>query len=218
MSKSADACSIGIIGGADGPTAIYLKDRNNYKIPLRIRIRNKIAMYKRNRIHAGLQANPPVPHTLQETLQYACEKYSATELPATNPDVMRQKTDWWESLVLRKHPELTEEYNLLNPPDTEEEPDFHQIRMRSEWIKKNVPVDAVPTDFHVYKIVLGEGRLHIQADFAWDYLSVDYSGPGKNTKQFQKISADLYLYRGLTPIDIEQKTQRYHMLMAILTM
>ena len=62
---------VSIIGGADGPTSIFIAGHSE-KQPLRIKIKNSIYRYKRKKVEKTIVANP---HSLFETVQYAKEKY-----------------------------------------------------------------------------------------------------------------------------------------------
>ena len=77
--KEMSSGTIGIIGGADGPSSVYIAGKKR-RIPLKNRIRNKIYRFKRNRAVKKITAGA---RTLEEVISYAVEKYGAveTEIP-----------------------------------------------------------------------------------------------------------------------------------------
>ena len=52
--------AISIIGGADGPTSIFIAGHSK-KQPLKIRIKNSIYRYKRKKVEKTIVANPHSP-------------------------------------------------------------------------------------------------------------------------------------------------------------
>ena len=67
--------SVAIIGGADGPTSIYIVGKTNKR--LKFCIRNTINKWKRKKAEKKIAANS---HTLQEVLAYAYRKYNVVEI------------------------------------------------------------------------------------------------------------------------------------------
>ena len=106
--KSKNAISISIIGGADGPTSIFIAGPSE-KQPLKVRIKNSIYRYKRKKVEKTIVANP---HSLSETVQYAKEKYGLTETAPGNREYIEQIKCLKESLILQHEPELLGEMKL----------------------------------------------------------------------------------------------------------
>ena len=71
MGKGAGGVSI--IGGADGPTSIFIAGKGG-KIKLTTRIRNYFYKIKRDRIKRQITANP---HTLEEVVEWLKREYGA---------------------------------------------------------------------------------------------------------------------------------------------
>ena len=95
MKKKKNAAAIGIIGGADGPTAVF---GAGVELPLRWRIKNGISRYmyrhKRKRVGKRITAGA---HTLDETVAYMKSEYGAAEAdrnPETSPTVTRIYEIW----------------------------------------------------------------------------------------------------------------------------
>ena len=159
--KEMSSGTIGIIGGADGPTSVYVAGKKK-RTPLKNRIRNKIYRFKRNRAARKITAGA---RSLEEVVSYAVEKYGAvkTEIP-------------------RKM------YELQNG-----------------------------MDFYIYKINMGDGRVEIEVNYDKNVFGISYSGRKKTMKQLKGVAKDLYLYYGVSEDDIRNKSERYHALLAILS-
>ena len=67
--------SIAIIGGADGPTSVFVV-RGKKKLSFKMGLYNLIHKYKRRKAATGIVAGA---HTLEELVEYAKEKYGAVE-------------------------------------------------------------------------------------------------------------------------------------------
>ena len=93
---SGNAISVSVIGGADGPTSIFVAGPGE-KRALKARIRDSIYRYKRKRAEKRIVA---APHSLAETVQYAKDKYGLTEAAATDSDYIEQMRCLKENLVL----------------------------------------------------------------------------------------------------------------------
>lgn len=108
---------------------------------------------------------------------------------------MTQKNCLKESLISRYKPELLGEMTEQTRPDDEQ----------------------MPMDFHIYEISLGDGILELEIDYHWNVFGISYSGSKKTMKQMKEIAKDLYLYYGVSEEDIRQKSERYHSLLATLS-
>ena len=162
--------SIGIIGGADGPTSVFVAGRKK-AIPIKIRFKNWFYKWKGRQAAKKITAGE---RTLAEMVAYAAEKYNAVEADITQRKYASQKNCLKESLINRY-------------------------------------------DFHVYEISIGDGRLELEIDYHWEFLGISYSGSKKSMKQMKKLAKDLYLYYGVSEEDIRQKSERYHALLATLS-
>ena len=90
--------------------------------------------------------------------------------------------------------------------------------MISRYKPEGISEDQMLMDFHIYEIGIGDGRLEMEIDYHWNFFGISYSGSKKSMKQMKAIARDLYLYYGVSEEDIQQKSERYHSLLAILSM
>lgn len=205
-----------IIGGADGPTSVFIVGRKK-GISLRRRIKNRFYRWKgrcaEKRIVAG-------ERTLAEVVGYAIDRYHAVEADITQQKYRIQKNCLKESMITRYKPELLGE--VAEParpgeltPETVRilQEQFLARRERAEMISE----EQMPMDFHLYEICLGEGRLEMEIDYHWNIFGISYSGNKKTMKRMREIARDLALYYGVSEEDIQQKSERYHSLLAILS-
>ena len=178
MSKEA----IAIIGGADGPTSVFVGGRKK-RIPLKHRIKNRIYKWKGKCAAMKITAGE---RTLSEVVTYAVKKYNAVEADMNQRKYIEQKSCLKEILISRYKPGLLGE--------------------------------ELSMDFHIYEIGIDDGSLEMEIDYHWNTFGISYSGNKKSMKRMKEIAKDLYLYYGVSEEDIRQKSERYHSLLAILSM
>lgn len=75
----------------------------------------------------------------------------------------------------------------------------------------------ISMDFHVYELKTVDGCLEMEIDYNWKKFAISYSGRKKEAKQFRKISQELYRYYGVSEQDIKEMSERYHTLLAALS-
>lgn len=210
------ACSIGIIGGADGPTSVFVAGRSK-KPPLKLRIKNAFHKRRRKRVEKTITANP---HTLEEVIQYLQDTYGAVEVSQESRDYQEQRKNWKESLIIQHKPELLGELGALKRPENYDEDSlmkfFEQVELRRERAV-SIPDEMIPMDFRIYEVNAEVGRIQFEIDIVWDIFGSSYSGNKREIRQLKKISKDAYLYYGVTEEDIAKKSQRYKSLLAALS-
>lgn len=214
--KEKRASAVSIIGGADGPTSVFLAGKTG-KRPLKIRIRNILYKCKRKQIAKKIV---PGAHSLEKVVSYAKNKYSAVEIDTTQHNYIEQRKNLKESLIITHKPDLLSDMkDIPKPTDYTEESlreFFNQLQSRSEMISQ-IPDAEMPMDFHIYEITVDDGRMEMEIDCKWDIFGISYSGSKKVMKELRKISCDLYLYYGVTEEDIDNNTKRYSSLLTTLS-
>ena len=208
--------SIAIIGGADGPTSVFVAGRKK-GIRIKHRIKNRIYRWKGKRAAKRITAGE---RTLTEVVTYAVKEYDAVEADITQRKYATQKNCLKESLISRYRPELLGELAEVSRPD-DYTPETvkalqEQFQARREKVKA-ISEEAMPMDFHIYEICLGDGRLEMEIDYHWNTFGISYSGSKKSMKRMKEIAKDLYLYYGVSEEDIRKKSERYHSLLATLS-
>jgi len=213
--KEKSSGTVAIIGGADGSTSVFVAGKT--KQSLKIRIKNYIYKWKsrqeRRRIVAGT-------HTLEEVVAYAREMYHLTEVTGIQRKYEEQRKCLKESLISKYKPELLGEYAELKRPECYTEDSVkdlqRQMLKRRELIDK-IPDSEMPMDFHIYEVNAGSARLEMEIDYRWGVFGISYGGNKKEMKRFREMARDLYLFYGVSEEDIRNKTERYHSLLATLS-
>lgn len=215
IEKSARAVSI--IGGADGPTSIFMAGKTK-KFSLKIWVKNKYTQYKRGRVAKKIVPNP---HTLREVIRYIQDVYGGVEVSKGSHNYQEQYRDLKTSLILQHKPELLGELAELKRPSGYDEKSlrdfFEQVELRSQKAFC-IPDEFFPMDFKLYEVQVPDvGQIEFCIDTMWDIFGNSYSGSKKGMRQLKKISKDVYLYYGVTPEDIRNKTKRYSVLLTVLS-
>lgn len=208
--------AISIIGGADGPTSVFVAGRKK-GVPIKHRIQNGIYKWKGKRAARKITAGE---RTLSEVVVYAVKKYNAIEIDITQRKYAAQKNCLKESLISRYKPELFGELKEVIRPNEYTQETVRvlqeQFRARRERVEA-ITDEQMPMDFYLYEISIGDGRLEMEIDYHWNIFGISYSGSKNDMKQMKKIAKDLYLYYGVSEEDIRNKSERYHSLLATLS-
>ena len=214
MGKGAD--SVSIIGGADGPTSIFIAGKGG-KVKLTTRIQNYFRKLKRNRIKKRITANP---HTLDEVVELLKREYGALEVSQQSHNYLEQRKCLKASLIMRHRPDLLGELMDLKPPEGEDvkalKAFWEQIQER-EMVAAEIADDIFPVDFHIYEIKCPENcMIQIGVETVWHVIDGSFSGDKKTMKEMKKLFREIYLYYGVTSEDIKNETERYKSLLATL--
>lgn len=213
MDKKA-ASAVSVIGGADGPTSIFLvgsgrRERNIFK---RFRMWRQSKKYQKKRERAGRRIVPN-SHTMEELIRYVAERYGAVEADAAYPYYEERKNGMKYCRIQREKPELLGERKQLLPPEnlTDKEALTAWYKELEAWDKESmekaaaVPFEVFPTAYHMYVIDRKEeGRLELEIDSYCPGISMSYSG-----RAMKEIARDIHWYYGVTRQDIEEKSERY---------
>ncbi len=231
MSKN-DASAIGIIGGADGPTSVFiagkvgsdgknLSSEKKGNLPFRQRIKKNWNNYwykkRRTKVEKKIVANS---HTLDEVIQYMQEKYGAQKISTDSNRYKEERKNLKQSLILKYNPELLKDLPKLEPPkDVDADSILAYLKKVEEFTEmaNQIPDELFPLDFHMYEMHFeGIGDIHFTVEKKWNVFSGGYSGKTKHMKKLAKIDKDIYSYYGVTEEDILNKSERYSMLVTIL--
>lgn len=220
MGKRAEAVSI--IGGADGPTSVFIAGKGKDRRSIRQRMQAYFYRRKKDRIKKSIIANP---HTLEETIAYIREVYHAAESSRKSYNFKEQRNCLRESLILAHKPELLGDLARIELPGIEDEGAVReyldQCRLRSERVR-TLGEEEFPLDFHLFEIpVSSSGRIEVMIESRWEKFGVSYnanSGDKKLKKQLKKMYQEIYLYYGVSQEDIKNRSERYSSLVMALSM
>lgn len=207
--------SVSIIGGADGPTSVFIAGRMG-KMPFKVRLKNWIYNQRRKRIARRIK---PRPHSLKQVTAFMKKEYGATEISPKSRQYQDMKASLREGLIIQHRPELLEGMAEIRRPReyTKEavEEMLCQIKKRSEAIAR-IPDDQLVTDFHVYEILIDGGRMEIEIDYQWEILGISYSGNKKAMRELKKTGRRIHIYYGVTQEDIKEESKRFSSLLTFL--
>lgn len=220
--KRKGARGVSVIGGADGPTSIFIAGKSS-KLPLKARIKRFFYKKKRRRVEKTITANP---HTLEEVIQYLQNTYGAAEVSKESHAYLEEYQCLKSSLIIQHKPELLGDMAELEyPTETEFSMDsdgeslkefWKQLQLRSKKAE-SIPDELFPMDFHLYRLRVPDiGEMHFSIETIWEIFGGGYSGSKKGMKQLHRISKDIYLYYGVTEEDIRNKSDRYSALVTTL--
>ena len=200
------AASIGIIGGADGPTAVFTADR---KIPLKQRIRRAWFDFKRRQVAKRIK---PEPHTMEEVMQYLQSRYGFTEMDKDSEEYIREYQEMRCSSILQYAPELLGEY--ATPPELTSRDEEGIRKFQSELEKRQqhaaeIPKETFDIEYFVFEQKNKDGKMQICFEKRFGYIGANASGTKKYMKSFSKIYRDVYRYYGVTQEDIDSESRRY---------
>ncbi len=209
-----------IIGGADGPTTIFLLDKSK-EPTLRQRLQRRITRIKRHfiakRIHPGT-------HSLEELGEYLVSKYGFVEASMSDPQVIEEYEQLRVSLLFEHRQDLVGEPCFPSIDDIEDTEAV--LRMMDEATKKNqekadsIPREVFDLDFHKYVKTEknAENMMDVTIERNTGYIGGGASGSNSFIRKSNKILKDTYLYYGVSEEDIRTNSQRYKDLLVQLSM
>lgn len=220
MSKSRKAVSFSIIGGADGPTSVFLAGKIDNK-----RKKKKSEPERRQRKLDKIKKQiKPGTHTLEELEEYICNKYGAYE---TSPESLQYSESYKNlksSFVYKYHPELIEiefpEFPRNEIKNPEELEGF--FKKTQEWYKaaEKVTDELIPFNFKQYIIKVsdqaGEGSVLVDIEYEHQFIGVSAGYSGKS-KSCNTIIKDIYCYYGVSDEDMKEDSERFKTLALILS-
>ena len=207
------AASIGIIGGADGPTAVFTAGR---KIPLKHRIRKMWYEFKRKQMAKRIK---PEPHLMEEVMQYLQSRYGFTEVNKDSEEYIREYQEMRCSSILQYAPELLGEYATpprLTSQDEEGIRKFQAELEKRQQCAAQIPKETFDIEYSVFEQKDKDGNMQICFEKRFGYIGASAGGTPKYMKTFSKLYRDVYKYYGVTQEDIDSGSRRYKELISTL--
>jgi len=224
LQKATDGTSI--IGGADGPTAIGIigYDKNQ---PILLRWKRSLSLWMyRNKRRKVSKKIRPGSHTTEEVFRFMKERYNAYEATTDYPMYEHKKKQVRFSLIQKEMPELFEEDCGMRLLETV---DFGDDILRNEWINNirewtmkreekmnSLPEDVLRIDYHLFVVDNGDEKIEIEFEDRHGIVGCSWSSAKGNRKKVNQMVKDIHLFYGVSQEDIEQTTERYNALVAML--
>ena len=197
-----------IIGGADGPTSVFLIKKNP-KLTLRQKLEKLKYKIKRTYVERTIKSNS---HSLDEVMDYIVNVHGFVEIEG---DQVRQEyNEMRASFIMQYEPELLGEYATMPQLKSESKEDIMahigEIQKRQQRAME-IPTEKFDIDFHRFQISFDDinDTMHIIVEKRFAYIGGGASGNKKEMKRFHKIFKDVHIYYGVTSEDIEKKSKRY---------
>lgn len=209
-----EASSIGIIGGADGPTALFIASR--HKLTLVQKIQKILFQIRKAKIEKHISDEH---HTMEEVCEYIAKMDGFKEADQCSKEYQEEYIQMRASLMRRYAPELLGEYAQrpqLTKRDEAGIRDLIEQDKQRQRAANNIPADCFDIDLHIYKKETSSMQMHLIVETRYGWISGGVSGDKNCIKQFNKIYREIYKYYGVTKEDIEQQSERYNMLIKTL--
>lgn len=208
--KKHSACSIGIIGGADGPTAFFIADKPND---------NGIT---EEWIDKMASTTTPCKKAIQELEAYLMKHYHAKEI-----ELIDRKRDFFKANMIQNYcPELLKtplpNIELLVNSSKEELENYANMQSLRFDEALSFPEDKTTLDIHQYEFTLNVEnvpsatalvsieRLNEVAQLS---LQTDAITPHKEQdrliKIIQNLSDEMTLFQGISQQDIDERSTRF---------
>lgn len=208
MKKCASAVSV--IGGADGPTSVFLLKRNQ-----KLTVRQKLQRFKYNIKKAYVEKTLKAEaHSLDEVMTYLVKVHGFVELEKDSDEMREEYSRMRASFLIQHAPELLGEYAKLPKLESESREDIlTYVRQSEERIQKamEIPVTEFDIDFHKFQISFEDinDNIHFLFEKRFGYIGGGASGNKKILKRFRRLDKEIHRYYGVTEEDIRTKSQRY---------
>jgi Na+-transporting methylmalonyl-CoA/oxaloacetate decarboxylase, beta subunit len=213
--KRKNASAISVIGGADGPTSIFIAGKSKKKSLIE-KIRRRSYLRKKKKAAASIRAGA---HTFEEVVLYLKKKYGAVEKPKDSVSYQEEYKCVKESLILRYQPELLGELAVVLDLKGRNKASIQELLRQTEARSKAAQAISdkeFPLDFHIYRVSTKTGTIEFSMERRWGLISCSYSGKKEEMKKLNTIYKDVYLYYGVSEEDICNQTERFQELVNVL--
>ncbi len=212
--KVKSAKEISVIGGADGPTSVFIAGNNRKNIIQQLK--KYVYRQKRKRIEKKIVA---CPHTMDEVLSYVKQRYNYIEVNKNSEEYQSEYCQMRVAFILQYAPKLLGEY--CEAPTlkdyTEEALKEFQVQLeKRQKMAESISCAQFDIDFYMLKLKRYDFTSTLYFEKKFEYIGGSASGNKKAMKQFNKLFLDVYQYFGVDEIDIKNKTSRYKELVSIL--
>lgn len=137
--KGAQATSF--IGGADGPTSIFLVGKDNKNITWKQRIQRARNKARRKRIMKSLKADA---HTMDEVAGYVMNELGYREIDKSDSQYQEEYCQMRTSFLLQYQPDLLGEFS--NAPKLESHDEESLKKFLEQLEKRQKAAEDIPTD------------------------------------------------------------------------
>lgn len=186
-----EAGAIGIIGGADGPTAVFHTKLSDAKIKENKLKQEKFLQQAANSIVAN-------GHNFSDIVQYLKENYQAVDYQLSPKQIEILKVN----VIMNNFCEVLERPKpLVDNPTKKQIMQYHQ-NDTSFMQAVNYPAERLGLDMRAYKLPCEtEEEVIVELEMKSEYLCI------KNGNE--DLMTDLLFWQGVTQTDIKNRTPRF---------
>lgn len=212
-----EAGSVSIIGGADGPTSIFLIGGQGSKRTLKQKIQKEIFTLRKRRIAKSLKANP---HTMEQVIAYAKNKWGYTAISKESEEYKMEYVQMRAAFILQHSPELLgkfKDYPQLKGRDEDSINHFMMLINQRQKAAEDIPIELFDIDLCIMEMKEAEFTSKLILEKKYGYIGASASGESnKAMKKHHRVFRDVYQYYGVTQTDIDNQTKRYDELLRTL--
>lgn len=197
------------IGGADGPTTVFLERKDNTNITIQQRIQRMRNRARRKQIIKSLKANA---HTMDQVAEYIMSELGYSEIDKSDSQYREEYCQMRASFLLQYQPSLlgglSEAPQLKSYDEKSVKIFFEQLEKRQK-AAEDIPTDLFDIDLHIYKKKEKNLESSIIIEKKYEYIGGSASGSNRSMKKYKALFRKIYLYYGVTQKDIDEHTKRY---------
>ena len=215
MGKKASAVSI--IGGADGPTSVFLLGGKGAKRTLKQKIQRKLFLLRKQCIAGRLKADP---HTMEQVIERAKIKWGYRDSGKNTKEYKREYREMRASFILQYKPELLgelKEFPQLEGKDADSVKRFMEAVDQRQRAAEEIPTGLFDIDLCVLERKKGDFQAKLIFEKNYGYIGASASGRSdREMRRHHREFRDIYRYYGVTQADIDNRTKRYEELLRTL--
>lgn len=211
------ASSVSIIGGADGPTSIFLIGETGVKRTLKQKIQQELFTLRKRHIAKSLKADP---HTMEQVIEYAKNKWGYTAISKESEEYKMEYAQLRAAFILQYNPELLgkfKDYPELEGRDKDSINHFMMLINQRQKAAEDIPTELFDIDLCIMETHKSEFTSKLVLEKNYGYIGASASGESKKAmKKHHRVFCDVYQYYGVTQTDIDNQTKRYDELLRTL--
>ncbi len=211
------ASSVSLIGGADGPTSVFLIGGKDLKRTLKQKIQRELFTLRKRHIAKSLKANP---HTMEEVIEYAENKWGYTAISRESKEYKTEYVQMRVAFILQYNPELLgkfKDYPELKGKDEDSVNHFMMLINQRQKAAEDIPTELFDIDLCIMETNEAEFTSKLILEKKYGYIGASASGKSRKAmKRHHRMFRDVYQYYGVTQTDIDTQTKRYEELLRTL--
>lgn len=140
------ASSVSIIGGADGPTSIFLIGETGVKRTLKQKIQQELFTLRKRHIAKSLKADP---HTMEQVIEYAKNKWGYTAISKESEEYKMEYAQLRAAFIWQYNPELLgkfKDYPELEGRDKDSINHFMMLINQRQKAAEDIPTELFDID------------------------------------------------------------------------